>query len=48
MVDHDIDMNTIIIVGNSKTFTVNNRLVTPRGYSTKYILRNDPANHENY
>jgi len=32
MVDAEIDMVTTVIVGNSKTRVVNNRMVTPRGY----------------
>ncbi|WP_456472661.1 precorrin-3B C(17)-methyltransferase [Methanocaldococcus sp.] len=31
-----IDMNTIIIVGNSKTKLVNNKMIAPRGYLDKY------------
>jgi precorrin-3B C17-methyltransferase len=32
MVDAEIDMVTTVIVGNSKTRIVNDRIVTPRGY----------------
>jgi precorrin-3B C17-methyltransferase len=32
MCDHDIDMSTMVIVGNKDTFIKNNRMVTPRGY----------------
>lgn len=28
----DIDMATTIIIGNSKTYIINNKMVTPRGY----------------
>jgi precorrin-3B C17-methyltransferase len=31
-----IDMQTVIIVGNSRTFTHDSFIVTPRGYSDKY------------
>jgi cobalt-precorrin 5A hydrolase / precorrin-3B C17-methyltransferase len=31
-----IDMQTTVIVGNSKTFIWNNRMITPRGYETKF------------
>lgn len=34
----EIDMVTIIIVGNSQTVAFNGRMVTPRGYATKYEL----------
>lgn len=33
MLSQDINMNTTIIVGNSKTKVINGRMVTPRGYS---------------
>lgn len=32
MLNHEVDMTTIIIVGNSTTYIIGNRLVTPRGY----------------
>ncbi len=34
----EIDMQTTVIIGNSKTFVWNGRLVTPRGYGEKYEL----------
>lgn len=34
----DIDMQTTVIIGNSKTFIWNGRMITPRGYSDKYAL----------
>ncbi|CAB3288241.1 putative cobalt-factor III C(17)-methyltransferase [Methanocaldococcus lauensis] len=33
-----IDMNTIIIIGNSSTKIINNKMVTPRGYLNKYKI----------
>lgn len=39
LLDHEVDMNTIIIIGNSATFTFDGRMVTPRGYKTKYDLK---------
>jgi cobalt-precorrin 5A hydrolase/precorrin-3B C17-methyltransferase len=33
---HPVDMQTTVIVGNSKTFIYNNLLITPRGYERKY------------
>ena len=36
MLSHPIDMQTVIIVGNSRTFTHGSLLVTPRGYLDKY------------
>ncbi len=38
MLDYEIGMNTTIIIGNSTTFTLNDWMVTPRGYQTKYSL----------
>ncbi|MBF0507044.1 MAG: precorrin-3B C(17)-methyltransferase [Nitrospirae bacterium] len=35
MLDHDIDMQTTVIIGNSTTFTWNNYIITPRGYASK-------------
>ncbi|MBI4850048.1 MAG: cobalamin biosynthesis protein [Nitrospirae bacterium] len=35
MLSHDIDMQTTVIIGNSKTFVWNNRIITPRGYEKK-------------
>lgn len=33
MLSYPIDMLTIVIIGNSNTYTMNNRIVTPRGYA---------------
>lgn len=33
MLNHDIDMQTTVIIGNSTTFTWNNLIITPRGYT---------------
>jgi cobalt-precorrin 5A hydrolase/precorrin-3B C17-methyltransferase len=33
MLNHDIDMQTTVIIGNSTTFTWNNLMITPRGYT---------------
>ena len=38
LLDHEIDMNTTIIVGNSDTLTFDKWMITPRGYSKKYDL----------
>ena len=38
MRDSDIDMQTTVIIGNSKTFVWNNLMVTPRGYENKFTL----------
>ncbi|MBE9572491.1 MAG: precorrin-3B C(17)-methyltransferase, partial [Proteobacteria bacterium] len=32
----DVDMQTIIIVGNSTTFQAGDFMITPRGYLDKY------------
>lgn len=33
MLEHNIDMFTVVIVGNSKTYVENGKIITPRGYS---------------
>jgi len=38
MLDCPMDMQTVIIVGNSRTFSHGPFLVTPRGYEDKYDL----------
>ncbi|MCX7793805.1 MAG: precorrin-3B C(17)-methyltransferase [Thermodesulfovibrionales bacterium] len=35
---HEIDMETTVIIGNSKTYIWNNWLITPRGYERKYTV----------
>ncbi len=32
VLEHDLDMLTTVIIGNSQTYTVNSRMITPRGY----------------
>jgi cobalt-precorrin 5A hydrolase/precorrin-3B C17-methyltransferase len=36
MLDCEIDMQTTVIIGNSKTFEWNNLMITPRGYEKKF------------
>ncbi len=38
MRDSDVDMQTTVIIGNSKTFVWNNLLITPRGYENKFKI----------
>jgi cobalt-precorrin 5A hydrolase / precorrin-3B C17-methyltransferase len=38
MQDSDIDMQTTVIIGNSKTFVWNGRMITPRGYENKFAI----------
>ena len=38
VLEHDIGMNTTVIIGNSTTFSLNGWMVTPRGYHRKYKL----------
>ncbi len=40
MLNHDIDMQTTVIIGNSTTFIWNNLMITPRGYTAS------PGTHE--
>lgn len=38
MLDYPMDMQTVVIVGNSRSFFLGPYMVTPRGYSDKYDL----------
>ncbi len=38
MLDHEVNMLTVVIVGNSQTVTFEGVMVTPRGYEEKYEL----------
>jgi precorrin-3B C17-methyltransferase len=38
MLDYETGMNTVIIIGNSQTFVNGGRMITRRGYQTKYVL----------
>jgi precorrin-3B C17-methyltransferase len=38
LAEQDVGMNSIVIIGNDETFVANGRMVTPRGYHTKYSL----------
>ncbi len=42
MLDHPLDMQTVVIVGNSRTFSYGAFMVTPRGYLDKYIKAPGP------
>ncbi|MBI3040464.1 MAG: precorrin-3B C(17)-methyltransferase, partial [Chloroflexi bacterium] len=39
MLDYEVGMNTTIIIGNSTTSVSNDWMVTPRGYQTRYNLK---------
>lgn len=36
LVSHEVDMQTVLLVGNSRTYVWNGWMVTPRGYLEKY------------
>ncbi len=38
LLDHEVDMQTIVIVGNSSSFSFHQAMVTPRGYAARYHL----------
>lgn len=38
MQDSDLDMQTTVIIGNSKTFVWNHLMITPRGYEKKFDI----------
>ncbi len=35
MLNFEIDIVTILIIGNSTPYTINDKIVTPRGYNFK-------------
>jgi precorrin-3B C17-methyltransferase len=37
----EVDMQSVVIVGNSRTYVWEGRMVTPRGYLDKYTLGED-------
>jgi precorrin-3B C17-methyltransferase len=36
VLSHSVDMQTIVVVGNSQTYTYGEYMITPRGYQNKY------------
>jgi precorrin-3B C17-methyltransferase len=36
LLDHPVDMQTVVVVGNSQTYTYGDYMITPRGYLNKY------------
>jgi precorrin-3B C17-methyltransferase len=38
MLEHEIDMQSTVIIGNSQTFVLKDRMVTPRGYREKCVV----------
>jgi precorrin-3B C17-methyltransferase len=36
LLEHPVDMQTVVIVGNSQTFAYGSYMITPRGYLSKY------------
>jgi precorrin-3B C17-methyltransferase len=38
MLNNEIDMQSTVIIGNSQTYVWNGKMVTPRGYSKKYLI----------
>ena len=38
MQDSDVDMQTTVVIGNSKTFVWNDLMITPRGYERKFNI----------
>jgi precorrin-3B C17-methyltransferase len=41
MLDHEVDMQTIIIIGNSQTYVYGPYMITPRGYLEKYKVSSE-------
>jgi precorrin-3B C17-methyltransferase len=40
MVEHEIGMLTTILIGNSSTYMFADLMITPRGYKSKYDVKN--------
>jgi precorrin-3B C17-methyltransferase len=38
LLEHQVDMQTIVVVGNSQTYTYGDYMITPRGYLSKYLV----------
>lgn len=38
MLEHDIDMQSTVVIGNSMSFRWRGRIITPRGYERKYAI----------
>jgi precorrin-3B C17-methyltransferase len=38
MLEHEIGMQSTVIIGNSQTYTWNDLIITPRGYGSKYAF----------
>ncbi len=47
LVEHPVDMQTIVIIGNSQTYAYGPYLVTPRGYLDKYAVAGAPGAEPN-
>ena len=41
LLKHPVDMQTIVVVGNSQTYTYGDYMITPRGYLNKYQVSGD-------
>ena len=39
MLEEDIGMQSTVIIGNTQTYVWNTKMITPRGYGTKYDLK---------
>jgi precorrin-3B C17-methyltransferase len=43
ILEQSVDMQTIIIIGNSRTYAAGGQIITPRGYLDKYALAKEPS-----
>lgn len=43
MLQHPVDMQTIIIIGNSQTYAAGGYMITPRGYLDKYNITKEES-----
>jgi precorrin-3B C17-methyltransferase len=46
MLEQPVDMQTVVIIGNSQTYTYGPYMITPRGYLEKYRVAETPMDRE--
>lgn len=46
MLEHEIDMQTSVLIGNSNTLVWNNLMITPRGYEKKKQYHSEGSRHQ--
>jgi len=46
LVDADVDMRTIVLIGNAQTYTWQGKMITRRGYQNKYNIASEIENEQ--